>query len=131
MISVTYVKGEFEIKENQLECILRDEWLTDSMDFYLGIESDYEERIVFDRIDNIKLGAVSDLIFFTQRRLPGLEMQRLMRTPPGLPDRKNAYYLKVKQDGEFWNNVLKDKIIAISGLIDPKMTYHLYILRRT
>ncbi|MFH1860660.1 MAG: type VI secretion system baseplate subunit TssK [bacterium] len=131
VISVTYNNSKFDkIKENQLECVLKDEWLIDS-DFYLSIESDYEERLVFERVNNIKLGAVSDLTAFEQRRLPGLEIQRLMRIPPGLPDRKNVYYFKVKQEGEFWNNVSRDKVLAVSGLIDPKMTYHLYILSRT
>ncbi|MFH1097766.1 MAG: type VI secretion system baseplate subunit TssK [Candidatus Desantisbacteria bacterium] len=128
VISTVYNKVEFKEKNNRLECELKEEWATTGMEFYLGVESDYEEDIVFNKLERVKLGAVRDIPSFTAQRLPGLEKQRLRRIPPGLPDSNNTYYWRISQEGELWNNVLKDKIIAISGTIDPLMNIRLYIL---
>ncbi len=131
VISAVYIKAGFEKTGNQLECELKEEWLTPGAEFYLGVESDYKEEVVFGNIDGIKLGACTDISLFIQRRLPGLELQRLRRVPPGLPDRANDYYLKIKQEGEFWNNVLKNKRLALSGIVDPNMTFYVYVLSKS
>lgn len=131
VIPSVYTRVSFEIRENQLKCGLREEWLTTDVEFYLGVESDYEEQTLFSKVDGIKLGAVSDIQFFTHRRLPGLGLQKLRRVPPGLPDRPNLYYFKIEQEGEFWKNVLHDKALAISGAIEPNMRFYLYVLSKT
>jgi type VI secretion system protein ImpJ len=131
VIPSIYRRVRFEIRDNQLECELKEEWLTPDVELYLGVESDYEEEILYNKVNMIKLGAVRDVPAFTMRRLPGLRLQRLRRVPPGLPERANAYYFKIEREEKQWESILQDKKMAIFGAIDPNMTFYLYVLSKT
>ena len=128
IIPTAYVRRPFEMVQNQLQCSLDEEWLSRDMDIYLGIEADYEEELVVEKVKAVKLAASEDIARINQRRLPGLRLQPVRRVPAGLPDRAGSHYFRISREGELWEGVQRDKSVAISGPTDPAMDLYIYVV---
>ncbi|MBL8112123.1 MAG: type VI secretion system baseplate subunit TssK [Acidobacteria bacterium] len=120
-----FVRVDFVLREDLLVAALPAEAAGDA-DLYIGIESDLGEREVRNRIDIMKVGSVNDIPVLKQRRLFGLDLQLLKRAPNGLPAQDNNYYLMIEKSGPYWLNVVKEKVVAVSGALDPKLSFALY-----
>jgi len=128
IVPTTYVRRPFEMVQDQPQCSLDEEWLSPDIDLYLGIEGDYDEEQVSEKVRAIKLVAAGDVAWVNQRRLPGLRLQAVRRVPPGLPDRSGAHYFRISREGDLWEGVQRDKVVAMSGPIDPAMELYVYVL---
>lgn len=128
IVPTSYSRRAFEMVGNQLQCQLDDEWVEGETDLYIGIESDHDEERVVEEIGAIKIAATGDVSWINQRRLPGLRLQPVRRVPVGLPDRGGSYYYKVGRTGQLWEGVQRDKVLAVSGNVDPGMQMFVYIL---
>jgi predicted component of type VI protein secretion system len=78
----------------------------------------------------MKMGSPRDIPILRQRRLFGLDLDLMKRTPTGLPAREDYFYFRVEKDGPYWANVVKDKITALSEALDPKLKFSLYIITK-
>jgi type VI secretion system protein ImpJ len=130
ILSGRFIRVEFELvrAKDILVAHLRDEWLTREAVLYLCIESDLSDSNLLTRIRTAKIGASSDLILLEQRRLFGLDIELLKRTPGGLPARENLHYFSIAKDGPYWQSVARNREMAISGGIDPNLRFSLYII---
>ena len=99
-------------------------------EFYMAIETSMEEKDLRNRMVTMKVGTVRDIPVLVRRRLFGLDLEMLKRTPNGLPAREDYYYLKIEKDGEYWENVVRDRIVALSDAIDSKLKFALYIITK-
>jgi predicted component of type VI protein secretion system len=89
-----------------------------------------EEKDLRGRIVTMKLGTVRDIPVLRQRRLFGLDLELLKRTPAGLPQREDFYYFKIEKEGPYWSNVVRDRNVALSDALDPKLKFSLYIITK-
>lgn len=128
IVPTAYVRRPFEMVQNRFQCSLDEEWLSGNMELYLGIETDYDEERVSEKVRAVKLAATGDIERINQRRLPGLRLQPVRRVPAGLPDRAGSHYFRISREGELWEGVQRDKVVAISGATDPAMDLHIYVL---
>jgi type VI secretion system protein ImpJ len=130
ILSGGFQRVEFELVRARdiLVAHLRDEWLTREATVYLCIESDLNDRDLLTRIRTAKIGASSDLLLLEQRRLFGLDIELLKRTPGGLPARENLHYFSIAKEGPYWQSVERSREMAISGGIDPRLRFSLYIV---
>lgn len=101
---------------------------TGDTDLYIGIETDLGEREVRARIDLLKVGSVNDIPGFKVRRTYGLNLQLLIRSPRGLPSGERAHYLIVEKSGPYWLNVVREKVVAISGAQDSRLSVTLFVV---
>ena len=60
----------------------------------------------------------------------GLDLEMLKRVPAGLPAREDYFYFSIEKDGPYWANLLRDRVIAIAGGIDPKLRFALFIVMK-
>ena len=130
IVASRYIKVDFVVREDLLVAELAPEWLTGENDFYLLLETDYDEKEIQSKIEVMKLGAIQDIPLLKQRRLFGLEIEMMKRVPAGLPAREDYFYFSIEKEGPYWANVLRDRIIAIAGGIDPKMKFSLFIVTK-
>jgi predicted component of type VI protein secretion system len=127
-VASRYIRVEFMIREELLVATLAPEWLAPETELYLLIESDLEESGVKSRFETMKIGTPSDIPLLKQRRLLGLDLEMLKRVPSGLPAREDYFYFAVEKDGPYWANVLRDRILAIAGGLDPALKFALFIV---
>jgi type VI secretion system protein ImpJ len=128
LLPTTFIRRRFEPVGNRLEVALEDTWLIPGVEFYLGIESDHDVEVIDREQSYLKMASPEDLDRLINRRLPGLMGRRVHRTPIGLPDRQNIHYFRVRREGEYWDNVLKTKILGCYGLNDTSLELYLYVL---
>jgi predicted component of type VI protein secretion system len=91
---------------------LLEEWLATQTEVFLAIEAEMEEKDLRGRIVTMKLGTVRDIPVLRQRRLFGLDLELLKRTPAGLPQREDYFYFKIEKEGPYWANVV-DRNVAL------------------
>ena len=130
IVASRYVKVDFMIREDLLVAALSPEWLAPETEVYLHIESALDEGEIKSRIEVMKIGTPSDIPVLKQRRLFGLDIEILKRVPSGLPAREDYFYLAIEKDGPYWANVVKDRVVAIAGGIDPKLRFALFIVTK-
>lgn len=130
VVASRYVKVDFILREDLLVADLLPEWLVPETEVYMCLEADYEEKELRSKIETMKVGAVRDIPLLRQRRLFGLEMEMIKRTPQGLPSSENYYYFTIEKEGIYWANVVKDRVMAVSGGLDPKLKFVLYIITK-
>ena len=128
ILSGRFIRVEFKLEGEILVARLRDEWLTREAVTYLCIESDLSDRELLSRIETAKIGASADLPLLKQRRLFGLDIDLLKRTPGGLPARENLHYFSIAKEGPYWDGVARAREMAISGGIDPRLRFSLFIV---
>jgi len=128
IMSGRFVKVPFELSGDLLFAGLKNEWLQAGTEIYLGISSDLSDRAILSRLETAKIGASSDIPLLKQRRLFGLDIDIISRTPAGLPSRENLHYFTIERSGAYWDSVKANLDIAISGAIDPKLRFDLYII---
>ena len=128
IVASKYVRVEFMIKEDLLVATLAPEWLAPETEIYLLIEAELEETGVRSRFETMKIGTPSDIPLLKQRRLLGLDLEMLKRVPSGLPGREDYFYFAIEKDGPYWQNVLRDRVLAISGGLDPALKFALFIV---
>jgi type VI secretion system protein ImpJ len=128
ILPTTFIKRRFEPVETRREVALEDEWLLPEVEFYLGIESDRDDEQIDREVSFLKMGSVEDLPTLINRRLPGLMLRRIRRTPIGLPDRPNYHYYRISREGRFWDSLIQTKVLASYGLADETLELNLYIL---
>ncbi len=130
IVASRFVKVEFVLREELLCADLMDEWLEPKTEIYLCIETQSDEKELRNRIITMKMGSVRDIPILRQRRLFGLDLEMMKRTPTGLPQREDYFYFKVEKEGPYWTNVTKEKVVALSDALDPKLKFALYIITK-
>jgi type VI secretion system protein ImpJ len=130
ILSGRFIRVPFELEGDTLVARLREEWLGPGSKTYLCIDSDLSDRALLGKIETAKIGAPPDLAQLKQRRLFGLDIQLLSRAPGGLPARPSFHYFSVAAEGTYWDGVVRHREMAISGAVDPKMRFGLYIVLR-
>ncbi len=130
ILPTTFIKRRFEPVENRREVALEDEWLLPEVEFYLCIESDQDDDKIDREVSFLKMGSVEDLPTLINRRLPGLMLRRIRRTPIGLPDRPNYHFYRISREGRFWDSLLETRVLSAYGLADETLELDLYILLR-
>lgn len=128
ILSGRFVRVDFTLTGDLLVAHLREEWLGRESTTYLAIESDLSDREILARIETAKIGTAADLPLLKQRRLFGLDIDLLKRTPGGLPARENLHYFSIAQEGPYWEGVARSREMAISGAIDPRLRFCLFII---
>lgn len=128
ILSGGFVKVPFELEDEFLVARLKEEWLGSKAQIYLCVQSDLGDRTIMSRLETAKIGALADIPLLKQRRLFGLDIDPLNRTPGGLPSRENLHYYTVGRDGQYWESVAKDREIAIAGIIDPQIEFSLFVI---
>ena len=130
ILSGRFIRVDFQVEGELLIARLRPEWAGRDGEIYLNIESDLDDRAVLTRIETAKIGAPADLPILKQRRLFGLDIELLKRTPGGLPARENLHYFTIAKEGPYWESVARSLEVAVSGGIDPRLKFSLYIVLR-
>ena len=130
IVASRFVKVDFVLREDLLVADLLEEWLASQTEVYLAIEAEMEEKDLRGRIVTMKLGTVRDIPILRQRRLFGLDLELLKRTPAGLPQREDYFYFKIEKEGPYWANVVRDRNVALSDALDPKLKFSLYIITK-
>lgn len=130
IVASRFVKVDFVLREDLLVADLLEEWLASQTEVYLAIEAEMEEKDLRGRIVTMKLGTVRDIPVLRQRRLFGLDLELLKRTPAGLPQREDYFYFKIEKEGPYWANVVRDRNVALSDALDPKLKFSLYIITK-
>lgn len=130
IVASRFVKVDFVLREDLLVADLLEEWFASQTEVYLAIEAEMEEKDLRGRIVTMKLGTVRDIPVLRQRRLFGLDLELLKRTPPGLPQREDYFYFKIEKEGPYWANVVRDRNVALSDALDPKLKFSLYIITK-
>ena len=51
-------------------------------------------------------------------------------TGPSGSNTEDYYYFTIEKDGPYWANVVRDKVMAVSGALDPKLKFVLYIFTK-
>ncbi len=130
IVASRFVKVDFVLREDLLVADLLEEWLASQTEVVLAIEAEMEEKDLRGRIVTMKLGTVRDIPVLRQRRLFGLDLELLKRTPAGLPQREDYFYFKIEKEGPYWANVVRDRNVALSDALDPKLKFSLYIITK-
>ena len=130
IVASRFVKVDFVLREDLLVADLLEEWLASQTEVFLAIEAEMEEKDLRGRIVTMKLGTVRDIPVLRQRRLFGLDLELLKRTPAGLPQREDYFYFKIEKEGPYWANVVRDRNVALSDALDPKLKFSLYIITK-
>jgi len=130
IVASRFVKVDFVLREDLLVADLLEEWLAAQTEVFLAIEAEMEEKDLRGRIVTMKLGTVRDIPILRQRRLFGLDLELLKRTPAGLPQREDYFYFKIEKEGPYWSNVVRDRNVALSDALDPKLKFSLYIITK-
>ena len=130
IVASRFVKVDFVLRDDLLVADLLEEWLAAQTEVFLAIEAEMEEKDLRGRIVTMKLGTVRDIPVLRQRRLFGLDLELLKRTPAGLPQREDYFYFKVEKEGPYWTNVVRDRNVALSDALDPKLKFSLYIITK-
>ena len=128
ILSGRFVHVPFELSGELLVARLQEAWLGAQSELFLCIESDLTDRTILSRIETAKIGASVDLPLLKQRRLFGLDIELLSRTPGGLPTRAELHYFSISREGPYWESVAREREIAILGGIDPKLRFSVYIV---
>jgi type VI secretion system protein ImpJ len=130
IVASRFVKVDFVLREDLLVADLLEEWVAAQTEVFLAIEAEMEEKDLRGRIVTMKLGTVRDIPVLRQRRLFGLDLELLKRTPAGLPQREDFFYFKIEKEGPYWTNVVRDRNVALSDALDPKLKFSLYIITK-
>lgn len=130
MLSGRFVRLELQPRGELLWGALEEEWLAADNEIYLCIESDLDDRALMSRIETAKIGAPEDIPLLVQRRLFGLDIELLRRTPGGLPAREDFHYFSVAREGPYWHAVERARELAVSGGLDPRLRFVVYIVTR-
>ena len=130
IVASRFVKVDFVLRDDLLVADLLEEWLAAQTEVFLAIEAEMEEKELRSRIVTMKLGTVRDIPILRQRRLFGLDLELLKRTPPGLPQREDYFYFRIEKEGPYWTNVVRDRNVALSDALDPKLKFSLYIITK-
>ncbi len=130
VVASRFVRVEFVLRDDLLVADLQPEWFTSEAEFFLSVETDLPERDLKERLNTMKVGAVHDIPLLRQRRLFGLDLEMLKRIPSGLPAGDDHYYFTIEKEGIYWANVVKDHVMAVSGMLDPKLKFFLYVVSK-
>jgi len=127
----TFILQRFEREANLLRCNLQPAWTAGEAELYVGVESELERESVDQLMRGVKAAAAGDIPTLNQRRLPGLKLTPMTRVPGDLPARPGLAYYRVETAGEFWDGVVKENTLALSGLRDESLKTDLYVLLRS
>jgi type VI secretion system protein ImpJ len=130
VVASRFIRVEFVPREDVLAADLMPEWFTPEAEFYVSVETELAEKELKEHLTTMKVGAVRDLPLLRQRRLFGLDLEMLKRVPTGLPAGDDHYYFAVEKEGIYWANVVKDHVMAVSGMLDPKLKFFLYVVTK-
>jgi predicted component of type VI protein secretion system len=128
ILSGQFIRVEFQPRGELLLASLREEWLREGNEVFLCMESDLDDRALLNRIETAKIGAPNDIPLLAQRRLFGLDIELLRRTPGGLPSREDFHYFSIAREGPYWTGVQRGREMAVSGVIDPRLRFALYFI---
>ncbi|TPV93766.1 MAG: type VI secretion system baseplate subunit TssK [Myxococcales bacterium FL481] len=93
---------------------LKDERLADCNLYVLAVESDApEQRVANDLPPMSKIASWRDIGSIVRSALPGVRLAATHRPPPEVPIRPRQVYFLLKLDGAHWQNIARDRNIAI------------------
>lgn len=93
---------------------LKDERLADCSVYVLAVESDApEQRVANDLPPMSKVASWRDIGSIVRSALPGVKLVATHRPPPEVPIRPRQVYFLLKLDGAHWQNIARDRNIAI------------------
>ena len=128
ILSGGFIKVSFELEDEHLLARLKEEWLGPEAQVYLCVQSDLGDRSILSRLETAKIGAPPDIPLLIQRRLFGLDIDLMNRTPGGLPSRGDLHYFSIQREGVYWDSVTRELEMAISGIIDPQIQFSLFVI---
>jgi type VI secretion system protein ImpJ len=128
MLTGRFIQIRFELENELLIARLKNDWLEPDAEVYLCIQSDLSDRQILSRLETAKIGASDDIPLLKQRRLFGLDIDLMNRTPGGLPAREDLHYFLIQREGQYWDSVNRNLEMAISGAIDPQLQFSLFVV---
>ena len=123
-----FIRVDFKPEGDHLLATMQTSWLSGRSEVYLCIESELTDRELSRRLLTVKVAGRDKLEEATRRRLFGLTVEPLQRAPSGLPGRRDYHYFAVTQEGPYWQSVVNNSEVAVSGGIDPKLRFVMYII---
>ncbi len=130
IVASRFNRIEFVLRDDLLVADLLPEHVEGPVELFLAIETNVEEKVLKGRIVTMKMGSVTDIPILRQRRLFGLDLEMLKRTPAGLPQREDSFYFKLEKEGPYWSNVVRDHVVALSDALDPQLKFALYVTNK-
>jgi type VI secretion system protein ImpJ len=130
ILSGGFVKVLFDLEDELQIARLKQEWISPEASVYLCVQSDLGERSIMSKLETAKIGATSDIPLLKQRRLFGLDIEMMNRTPAGLPSRGDLHYFTIGREDTYWESVTDNLEMAISGVIDPQIQFSLFIVMK-
>jgi type VI secretion system protein ImpJ len=124
----TFFQRSFQFRNERLEVDLENDWVSGNRLLYIGVSGEESLERLDRNISRLKLCAPNDLAAVTQKRLAGVGMQRLRRVPATLPERAGMFYFQLNMEGNFWQGIEQDKIMAIAGSKDMDYSFILYVV---
>jgi type VI secretion system protein ImpJ len=114
------------------DCSFPRDWLAPGQEVYLGVESELEvEQVDAIVLQRLKVAAPPDIPNVVGAVMRGVVVDRVPRTPVGLPDLTNVHYFLVDRkttDPERWKYVVEAEALSLIGNASATkpVKFHLY-----
>ncbi len=119
IVDPEYEQRFFVVVAKGMQVALEQKWLTGEWKWFVGVSheriSDVECRELLEKEGNLdwKLASRQDVDYLFERRIPGLALKAVERTPRYLPMNRNWNYYQVNKDGPAWKNVHVTQSLAM------------------
>jgi len=130
VVTASFMQLEFSPTEDFLALELTDEHLSKPNDYFLGIETGSEHRVVTELVedpDRFKLMPKA----FVRRPIYGIKLKEERIPPPELPAKSNLKYYRVLRadSGRMWDMLKREKAMALRwpGMEDSDFKVTLYM----
>lgn len=68
----------------------------------------------------VKVGSVEEIVQIVNSALPGVAVSVDLAPPPAIPVRTGNVYLRLEQEGRYWDSIVRSGTIAIYQPVDPE-----------
>jgi type VI secretion system protein ImpJ len=130
VVTASFMQIVFNKEEDYLALELTEEHLTKPNDYFLGIETNEEHRVVTTLVedpDRFKLMPKA----FVRRPIYGIKLKEERIPPPELPAKSNLKYYRVLRadSGRMWDMLKREKALALRwpGMEDSDFKVTLYM----
>lgn len=130
VVTASFMKLEFAITEDYLSLELTDEHLSKPNEYFLGIETSSEHRVVTELVedpDRFKLMPKA----FVRRPIYGIKLKEERIPPPELPAKSTLKYYRIlrSDSGRMWDMLKREKAMAVRwpGMEDSDFKVTLYM----
>lgn len=108
------VSAERKQGSGEFNALIPERFLNFKSRFYIAVVTKEDSREWLDSFQiYARIASATKLADIVNRSLPGLSVQYIESTPPGLPVRQNAHYFLVQQSGSVWESVFSSRTVAI------------------